>query len=115
METAINRLFPCHDQRQAYAEQIPLGREGKEENLNIAGGRGRIMNPSEEADHLKRKHERSKTKGSDVRDVLVGLEEAALLLPFKLQDYFLELQGMDTHIGRHVHLVHISHVNRYCS
>lgn len=69
------QAFLCHDQRQAYAEQIPLGREGKEENLNIAGGRGRIMNPSEEADHLKRKHERSKTKGSDVRDVLWVLKK----------------------------------------
>lgn len=114
METAINRLF-CATINARHTQSKYPWEEGKEENLNIAGGRGRIMNPSEEADHLKRKHERSKTKGSDVRDVLVGLEEAALLLPFKLQDYFLELQGMDAHIGRHVHLVHISHVNRYCS
>lgn len=67
------------------------------------------MNPSKEADHLKGKHERSKTKGNGVRDVLLCLEQVAIS---DWKTSFWSCEGRHAHNGRHAHLVHISHVNR---
>lgn len=106
----LQQAFLCHDQHQAYAQQYPWVERRRKEKTKHGRRRGRIMNPSEEAEHSKEARE-EQNKGKQSQWGSGASTASCLSAPFPTGG-LVELQGRHARDGRHVHLVHISHVNR---